>query len=34
MPKFAKNKAGFIALQGDHGNVSFANVKSKVLPAK
>ncbi|MGA2254928.1 MAG: DUF1080 domain-containing protein [Thermoguttaceae bacterium] len=34
MPKFAKNKAGFIALQGDHGNVSFANVKIKVLPAK
>ena len=22
MPKFATNKAGLIALQGDHGNVS------------
>ena len=34
MPKFAKNKAGLIALQGDHGNVSFANIKIKPLPAK
>ena len=34
MPKFAKNKSGLIALQGDHGNVSFANIKIKVLPAK
>ena len=34
MPGFAKNKAGLIALQGDHGNVSFANIKIKVLPAK
>lgn len=34
MPKFAKNKAGLIALQGDHGNVSFANIKVKPLPAK
>jgi hypothetical protein len=32
MPKFAKNKAGLIALQGDHGNVSFANIKIKELP--
>jgi len=34
MPRFAKNKTGLIALQGDHGNVSFANIKIKVLPAK
>jgi hypothetical protein len=30
MPRFAKNKSGLIALQGDHGNVCFANIK--VLP--
>jgi len=34
MPRFAKNKAGLIALQGDHGNVSFANIKVRPLPAK
>jgi hypothetical protein len=34
MPKFAKNKSGHIALQGDHGNVCFANIKIKPLPAK
>ena len=34
MPKFAKNKSGLIALQGDHGNVSFANIKILPLPAK
>ena len=34
MPGFAKNKSGLIALQGDHGNVSFANIKIKVLPPK
>lgn len=34
MPKFAKNKAGHIALQGDHGNVSFTNIKILPLPAK
>lgn len=33
-PKFAKNKTGYIALQGDHGNVCFANIKIKPLPAK
>jgi hypothetical protein len=33
-PHFAKNKTGFIALQGDHGNVCFANIKIKPLPAK
>ncbi len=34
MPRFAKNKSGLIALQGDHGNVSFANIKIRPLPAK
>jgi hypothetical protein len=34
MPKFAKNTAGHIALQGDHGNVCFANIKVRPLPAK
>ncbi len=34
MPRFAKNKTGHIALQGDHGNVCFANIKIKPLPAK
>ena len=30
MPLFAKSGKGFIALQGDHGQVSFRNIK--VLP--
>jgi len=34
MPRFAKNKRGYIALQGDHGNVCFANIKIRPLPAK
>ncbi len=34
MPKFAQNKTGHIALQGDHGNVCFANIKIKPLPTK
>jgi hypothetical protein len=34
MPRFAKNAKGHIALQGDHGNVCFANIKLKPLPAK
>ncbi|MEI8371771.1 MAG: DUF1080 domain-containing protein [Planctomycetota bacterium] len=34
MPRFAKNKAGHIVLQGDHGNVSFANIKVRPLPTK
>ena len=34
MPRFAKNTSGHIALQGDHGNVAFATIKIKVLPAK
>jgi hypothetical protein len=34
MPKFARNAKGHIALQGDHGNVCFANVKIRPFPAK
>ena len=34
MPRFAKNKSGHLALQGDHGNVCFANIKIRPLPAK
>lgn len=31
MPKFAKNTTGHISLQGDHGNVCFANIKLRPL---
>lgn len=31
MPDFAKSNEGFIALQGDHGKVSFKNIKIKEL---
>ena len=34
MPKFAKSGAGYIALQGDHGEVSFRNVKIRAIEAK
>jgi hypothetical protein len=34
MPFFAKATSGFIALQGDHGSVSFRNIKIRPLPAK
>jgi hypothetical protein len=34
MPRFAKNAKGYLSLQGDHGNVCFANIKLKPLPAK
>jgi hypothetical protein len=34
MPKFAKNTTGHIALQGDHGNVCFTNIKIRPLPGK
>jgi len=34
MPFFAKSSSGFIALQGDHGSVSFRNIKLRPLPAK
>jgi CubicO group peptidase (beta-lactamase class C family) len=33
-PKFAQYKVGHIALQGDHGDVCFANIKLLPLPAK
>jgi CubicO group peptidase (beta-lactamase class C family) len=33
-PKFAKYAVGHIALQGDHGDVCFANIKLRELPAK
>ena len=33
-PKFAKNSKGHIALQGDHGDICFANIKLLPLPAK
>ena len=33
MPDFAKSNSGFIALQGDHGSVSFRNIKIRPLPA-
>lgn len=33
-PKFAKYKLGHIALQGDHGDICFANIKLRPLPAK
>ena len=34
MPGFAEVDLGYIALQGDHGQVSFRNVKIHPLPAK
>jgi hypothetical protein len=34
MPDFAKVPKGFICLQGDHGKVTFRNVKLKPLSAK
>ena len=33
-PKFARSKKGHIALQGDHGNVCYTNIKLLPLPAK
>jgi len=32
MPLFAKSNKGYIALQGDHGQVSFRNIKVRPLP--
>jgi hypothetical protein len=32
MPNFAKSSTGYIALQGDHGSVSFRNIKIRSLP--
>lgn len=34
MPLFAKADAGYIALQGDHGQISFRNIKVRSLPVK
>jgi len=31
MPLFAKSNTGYIALQGDHGSVSFRNIKVRAL---
>jgi hypothetical protein len=33
MPNFAKSDTGYIALQGDHGQVKFRNIKIHPLPA-
>jgi hypothetical protein len=33
MPFFAKSNSGYIALQGDHGAVSFRNIKIRPLTA-
>ena len=32
MPLFAKSNRGFIALQGDHGQISFRNIKVRPIP--
>jgi len=34
MPNFAKSNTGFIALQGDHGQVSFRNIKIRPIAPK
>lgn len=34
MPYFAKSDVGYIALQGDHGQVSFRNIKVRPIAAK
>jgi hypothetical protein len=34
MPKFAKASSGWLALQGDHGEVSFRNIKIRPLPVR
>lgn len=34
MPLFAKSSTGRLALQGDHGQVAFRNIKIRPLPAK
>jgi hypothetical protein len=33
MPMFAKSNTGYLALQGDHGQVTFRNIKLRPLPA-
>jgi hypothetical protein len=32
MPNFAKSDSGFIGLQGDHGSISFRNIKLRPIP--
>ncbi len=34
MPKYAKSSTGFLALQGDHGLISFRNIKVRPVVAK
>ena len=34
MPHFAKSPTGYLALQGDHGQVSFRNIKIRVIEGK
>jgi hypothetical protein len=34
MPLFAKSSTGYLALQGDHGQVSFRNIKLRPIAAK
>ncbi len=34
MPRFAKSDTGCIALQGDHGQVSFRNIKIRIIEPK
>src|ERR1043166_1496767 len=34
MPKFAKSDTGYLALQGDHGEVTFRNIKIRPLDEK
>lgn len=34
MPKFAKSDSGYLALQGDHGQVAFRNIKIRPIEAK
>ena len=34
MPNFAKSDAGYISLQGDHGQVSFRNIKIRPIKAQ
>jgi hypothetical protein len=34
MPLFAQSDIGYITLQGDHGQVSFRNIKIRPIQAK
>jgi hypothetical protein len=34
MPHFAKHDSGFIGLQGDHGSISFRNIKLRPIPPR